>query len=350
MKPLYSQPVLVTGAAGFIGYHVIEALIAKGVTHIVGIDNLNDYYDPLLKHARLNSLDRHGDRVSFYRCDISDKGALEEIFSKYQPAAVVHLAAQAGVRYSIENPQAYVDSNLRGFMNMLECARNHYITHMVFASSSSVYGANDILPYSEDDRTDHPVSLYAATKKSNEMLAFSYSSMYGIPLTGLRFFTVYGEYGRPDMAYFKFTKSIIEGTPITVYNEGNMMRDFTYVEDIVAGVIGALESLPLPQDYGKTSAPYNLYNIGNNNPEKLGDFISILERHIGRKAKRVDAPVQTGDVMETYANIDQINTLTGFKPRISLDEGLGRFVAWYKNFYSSPKHHRLEVKDAALCA
>jgi UDP-glucuronate 4-epimerase len=332
---LYTRPLIVTGAAGFIGYHTIEALIAKGVRNIIGIDNCNDYYDPALKDARLKALAKHGDAVTFYHIDIADADALNKVFTEHKPLGVIHLAAQAGVRYSLENPHAYVRSNLDGFMNMLEMARHHNVKHMVYASSSSVYGANQKLPYSESDVTDHPVSLYAATKKSNELLAFSYASMYGIALTGLRFFTVYGPFGRPDMAYFKFTQSIYAGKPITVYNNGNMMRDFTYVDDIVTGVIASLESIPEPTEFGNTSAPARVFNIGNNNPENLGEFIDILEKHIGKKAIREYAPVQTGDVLSTYADIARINTATGFKPTTSLDKGLEKFIAWYKSYYNT---------------
>jgi UDP-glucuronate 4-epimerase len=331
---LYSQPVLVTGAAGFVGFHTINALIKRGVKQIVGLDNLNSYYDPSLKQARLEQLRAHGAAFTFHEMEIADTKAVDTLVGNIKPAGIIHLAAQAGVRYSIENPHAYVASNLTGFVNILEAARHHQVSHTVFASSSSVYGANQKLPYSEGDVTDNPVSLYAATKKSNELLAFSYASMYGIALTGLRFFTVYGPYGRPDMAYFKFTKSIVEGKPITVYNNGNMMRDFTYVDDIVEGVISTLENPPAPKEFGNTTAPYAIYNIGNNNPENLGTFIDLLEKHIGKAAIREYAPLQTGDVLSTYADIDRLNQLTSFRPTTSLDQGLERFVAWYKQYYS----------------
>jgi UDP-glucuronate 4-epimerase len=329
----YTQPILVTGAAGFIGFHTVKELILRGATHVVGIDNLNDYYDPTLKQSRLEELTKLGAAFRFVELDLADRAGMEALMAQVKPASIIHLAAQAGVRYSLENPHAYVDSNLIGFMNILEGARHHKVAHTVYASSSSVYGANQKLPYSESDLTDHPVSLYAATKKCNELLAFSYASMYGTPLTGLRFFTVYGTYGRPDMAYFKFTKSIFEGKPITVYNEGNMMRDFTYIDDIVTGILGALENPPAATAFGNTKAPAAVYNIGHNHPENLGVFIDLLEKHIGRQAVREYAPLQTGDVLSTYADIDRLSALAGFKPNTSLDEGLGKFVAWYKQYY-----------------
>ena len=333
--PTYDSPILVTGAAGFVGYHTVQTLIAKGATKVIGVDNLNPYYDPALKQARLKELARHGETFHFVELDLADNKALQEVCERYAPANIIHLAAQAGVRYSLENPHAYTESNLIGFMNILEIARQRKIEHTVFASSSSVYGANQKLPYSEADVTDHPVSLYAATKKCNELLAFSYASMYGTPLTGLRFFTVYGPYGRPDMAYFKFTKSIMEGTPITIYNEGNMMRDFTYIDDIVAGILGTLENPPPVKTFGNTKAPAAIYNIGHNHPENLGVFIDLLEKHIGKKAIRKYEPLQVGDVLSTYADIDNLNRLTGYVPTTSLDAGLGKFVAWYKQHYGA---------------
>jgi UDP-glucuronate 4-epimerase len=329
----YSQAILVTGAAGFVGFHTVQELAKRGAKHIVGIDNLNDYYDPSLKHARLKELEKLGSAFRFVQLDLADRAGMEALMQEVKPRNIIHLAAQAGVRYSLENPHAYVESNLIGFVNILEVARHHKVAHTVYASSSSVYGANQKLPYSEGDVTDHPVSLYAATKKSNELLAFSYASMYGTPLTGLRFFTVYGTYGRPDMAYFKFTKSIVEGKPITVYNEGNMKRDFTYIDDIVQGILGALENPPAVTAFGNTTAPAAVYNIGNNNPENLGVFIDLLEKHIGKKAVRDYAPLQTGDVLSTYADIERLSSVAGFKPTTSLDEGLGKFVAWYKQYY-----------------
>jgi UDP-glucuronate 4-epimerase len=331
--PCYTSPILVTGAAGFVGYHTVQALIARGATHVIGIDNLNDYYDPALKQARLKELAKHGAAFTFIEADLADYTALSAICVAHKPTHIIHLAAQAGVRYSLENPHAYTQSNLIGFMNILEISRQHRITHTVYASSSSVYGANQKLPYAEGDVTDHPVSLYAATKKCNELLAFSYASMYGTALTGLRFFTVYGPYGRPDMAYFKFTKSIVEGTPITVYNEGNMMRDFTYIDDIVVGILGALENPPEAKAFGNTTAPTAVYNIGHNHPENLGVFIDLLEKHLGKKAIRQYEPVQVGDVLSTYADIDRLQALTGYVPTTSLDAGLGKFVAWYRHYY-----------------
>lgn len=328
------NPILVTGAAGFIGFNVVEHLVKQGATDVIGIDNINDYYDPQLKLARLARLETVGNNFRFEKVDLANKEALQAIFTKFAPKNVIHLAAQAGVRYSLDNPYAYLQSNLVGFMNVLENVRNNDIEHMVYASSSSVYGANTKLPFSTDDRTDHQVSLYAATKKANESLAFSYSSMYQIPMTGLRFFTVYGPFGRPDMAYFKFTKSIYEGKAITVYNNGDMMRDFTYIDDIVDGVIKCVQSVPQGQKVGEYSVPHKLYNIGNNNPENLGNFIEILEKLTGRVADKEYLPIQTGDVMSTYADIDDIHQDLGFSPSTPLQHGLEQFVAWYKDFYN----------------
>lgn len=332
--PSLQQPILVTGAAGFIGYHTIISLIQKGATNIIGIDNINDYYDPSLKLARLESLKQFGNSIRFEKLDLADREGLEALFKKYKPRNVIHLAAQAGVRYSLENPYAYLQSNLVGFMNMLECVRHNEVEHMVYASSSSVYGANTKLPFSTHDQTDHQVSLYASTKKANESMAFSYSSMYKIPLTGLRFFTVYGPFGRPDMAYFKFTKSIFEGKPITVYNNGDMMRDFTYIDDIVDGVIKCMKSPAKAEQFGEYSVPHKLYNIGNNNPENLGKFIQILERLTGREAVKEYLPIQTGDVLSTYADIDDIHKDLGFTPAVPLEQGLARFVEWYRSYYN----------------
>lgn len=333
---IYQKPILVTGAAGFIGYHTIKELIRRGASNIIGLDNINDYYDTGLKYARLKELEAHSNIFRFEKADLADAAAINDIFARYAPQRVVHLAAQAGVRYSIDNPQVYTQSNLIGFMNMLEAVRNHTVEHMVYASSSSVYGANTQLPFATTDRTDHPVSLYAATKKSNEHLAFSYSSMYGLPLTGLRFFTVYGPFGRPDMAYFKFTQNIFNDQPITVYNNGDMMRDFTYVDDIVNGVIAALGKVPDAVPYGTDGAyevPHKLYNIGHNNPENLGQFIEILEELIGKEARKDYLPIQTGDVLATYADIDDIQQDLGYAPQTHLKDGLASFVSWYKDYY-----------------
>jgi UDP-glucuronate 4-epimerase len=328
-----NKTILVTGAAGFIGFHTIRALAREGATQIIGIDNINDYYDPKLKLSRLEEMSKLGNILHFEKLDLADQTSLNALFEKYRPANVIHLAAQAGVRYSLDNPYAYLQSNLVGFMNMLECARHYEIEHMVYASSSSVYGANTKLPFSVSDRTDHQVSLYASTKKANESMAFSYSSMYGIPLTGLRFFTVYGPFGRPDMAYFKFTKSIFEGKPITVYNNGDMMRDFTYIDDIVEGLIKCMKSPAKAEHFGAYRVPHKLYNIGNNNPENLGKFIQILERLTGREAVKEYLPIQTGDVLSTYADIDDIHQDLGFTPSVPLERGLDKFVTWYRDFY-----------------
>ncbi len=330
---------LITGAAGFIGYHLSKRLLDEGV-HVVGCDNMNDYYDVELKEARLNKLSVH-DNFKFHRIDIADRNALSCIFDESQFDVVVNLAAQAGVRYSIENPSAYIDSNLVGFGNVLECCRQHDVKHFVFASSSSVYGANTTMPFSVHHNVDHPVSLYAATKKSNELMAHSYSHLYDLACTGLRFFTVYGPWGRPDMAYFKFTKAICEGKPITVYNHGKMMRDFTYIDDIVEGVVRVMKKRPEPNtawdgahpDAGSSYARYRIYNIGNNTPVKLMDFIETLENSLGEKAKKEFLDMQAGDVRATYADVEDLMHDVGFKPSTPLKDGLERFVAWYRTFY-----------------
>ncbi|MFH1153576.1 MAG: NAD-dependent epimerase [Pseudomonadota bacterium] len=317
--------VLLTGAAGFIGFHLARELLSRGYD-VVGIDNLNDYYDVRLKQDRLNILEKQ-DRFSFRRLDIADREAVFGLFEDGPFDYVVNLAAQAGVRYSLENPFAYVDSNLLGFVNILEGCRKSGPRHLVYASSSSVYGANTKLPFSETDPVDHPVSLYAATKKSNELLAYAYAHLYRIPATGLRFFTVYGPWGRPDMAYFKFTKAILEGKAIDVYNHGRMERDFTYVDDIVQGVIRVMERPPSGDD------PHRLYNIGNNCPVALGDFIALLERLLGKRAIKTMLPMQPGDVPATFADIDRLSSDTGFKPETTLETGLGKFVNWYMGYY-----------------
>jgi len=331
---MYRNTILVTGAAGFIGFHTIKALIQSGAEKIIGIDNLNNYYDPLLKKGRLNELLKHSDIFDFEKLDIADSESIKEVFKKHKPKTVIHLAAQAGVRYSIDNPEAYTQSNLIGFTNILEAVRHNDVNHLVYASSSSVYGANTQLPFSTPHQTDHPVSFYAATKKSNEAMAFSYSSMYGVPMTGLRFFTVYGPYGRPDMAYFKFTQNIFNDKPITIYNNGDMMRDFTYIDDIVSGVVACAEGIPETCSFGNYSVPHKLYNIGHNKPENLGHFITILEELIGKEAQKEYMPIQTGDVLSTFADINDIQKDLGFKPETSLREGLKRFVDWYKIFYN----------------
>ncbi|WP_187149256.1 NAD-dependent epimerase [Desulforapulum autotrophicum] len=326
--------IMITGAAGFIGFFLGKKLLENGHT-VFGVDNLNDYYEVALKKGRLEILNRF-DSFSFERLDISDRSGVERLFGANRFDVVVNLAAQAGVRYSIDNPHAYVDSNLVGFANILEGCRHGRVGHLVYASSSSVYGQNKKMPFSVTDSVDHPVSLYAATKKSNELMAHAYAHLYGIPMTGLRFFTVYGPWGRPDMAYFKFTRAILAGEPIDVYNHGNMRRDFTYIDDIVKGVVKVMEKPPVPgeslADSG-TSAPYRLYNIGNNQPVELGHFIEVLEKHLGQKAVKNMLPMQPGDVPETYADIETLVRDTGFTPETSIDEGLGRFVQWYRKFY-----------------
>ena len=331
--------ILLTVAAGFVGLYTAQALLARGDV-VLGCDNLNDYYDPGLKQARLDLLQgREGFR--FARLDLADAGALEAAFRDFTPDAVVHLAAQAGVRYSLQNPRAYIDSNLVGFANLLECCRHHPVRHLVFASSSSVYGANTKVPFAVSDTTDHPVSLYAATKKANEAMAHAYADLYGIPSTGLRFFTVYGPFGRPDMAYFSFTKSIFEGRPIDVFNNGDMERDFTYIDDIVDGVIRVLDQPPQPDSswtgnppvLGRSRAPYRLYNIGNHSPVKLMRFIEILEELTGRSAIKQFMPMAPGDVHRTYADVDDLTRDVGFHPSTSIEAGLARFVDWYRQYY-----------------
>ncbi|MBA4423090.1 MAG: capsular biosynthesis protein CpsI [Syntrophus sp. (in: bacteria)] len=333
------RKILVTGAAGFIGFHLSRRLL-EGDDEVVGLDNLNPYYDVTLKEARLSLLEKNG-AFRLIRADITDRKAMAALFAEERPEIVVNLAAQAGVRYSLENPHAYVESNLVGFMNVLEGCRHHHVRHLVFASSSSVYGANTRMPFSVHDNVDHPLSLYAATKKANELMAHSYSALYGLPCTGLRFFTVYGPWGRPDMALFLFTRAILEGRPIDVFNEGRMERDFTYIDDIVEGVARIMDRIPTPDaawngdrpDPSSSFAPYRLYNIGNNQPIALMDFIRLLEDHLGRKAKKNFLPLQAGDVPATFADIDALATAVGFKPVTPIAEGIGHFVAWYRDYY-----------------
>jgi len=328
-----TAPLLVTGAAGFVGFHLANALVDRGEA-VLGVDNLNDYYDVHLKEARLARLEpRPGFR--FIRVDLADRAQTADLFARENPKRIVHLAAQAGVRYSIENPNAYIDANLVGFGNVLEGCRSIGVDHLVYASSSSVYGANDHLPFKETDNVDHPVSLYAATKKANELMAHVYSHLYGIPTTGLRFFTVYGPWGRPDMAYYGFTRSLFAGEPITMYNFGKMERDFTYIDDIVDGIIRVLDRPPTPEtgNHEGSSAPYRLYNIGNNQPVTLETFVSTLERITGNVAIREYLPMQPGDVPATYADIEALAAATGFKPTTSIDVGLEHFVAWYRDYY-----------------
>lgn len=333
--------IFVTGAAGFIGFHLARRLLAEK-QEVVGIDNLNDYYDVRLKEARLRLLEKEaGFRA--VRMDVADRPGMADLFRRGRPDTVVHLAAQAGVRYSLQNPHAYANANLVGFLNVLEGCRHEKVRHLVFASSSSVYGANTRMPFSVHDNVDHPVSLYAATKKANELMAHAYASLYGIPCTGLRFFTVYGPWGRPDMALFLFTKAILAGEPISVFNEGRMARDFTYIDDIVEGVVRVMDRLPAPDprwrgdrpDPAASFAPYRLYNIGNNNPVELLEFIEVLERHLGRTAEKRLLPLQPGDVPATYADVDDLAADVGFKPSTPLTEGIGRFVAWYRRYYGA---------------
>lgn len=320
--------ILVTGAAGFIGAALSSRLLDDG-HEVVGIDNLNDYYDVRLKEARL-ALITGFKEFSFIRIDLADRAGMAELFAREKFDMVVNLAAQAGVRYSLENPLAYVDSNLAGFAHVLEGCRHSGVKHLVYASSSSVYGANKKQPFSVGDNVDHPVSLYAATKKANELMAHTYSHLYGIPTTGLRFFTVYGPMGRPDMAYFLFTKAILAGKPIKVFNFGRMRRDFTYIDDIVEGVARVMNRPPVA---GGGTPPYKLYNIGNNKPEELSYFIEVLEHILGREAIKEYLPIQPGDVPETYADIDELVADAGFKPSTRIEDGLAEFVKWYREFY-----------------
>ncbi|MBR6021169.1 MAG: NAD-dependent epimerase [Kiritimatiellae bacterium] len=330
--------VFLTGAAGFIGFHVAQALLARG-DRVVGFDNLNDYYDPRLKRDRLARLDDPNFR--FAEGGLEDAAALHAAFSEAAPERVIHLAAQAGVRYSLQNPGAYVQSNLVGFGNILEECRHAKTPHLTYASSSSVYGMNTRMPFSVADDVDHPVSLYAATKKANELMAHAYSHLYGLPTTGLRFFTVYGPWGRPDMAYFKFTKAIFEGRPIDVYNHGKMRRDFTYIDDIVQGVVRTSDCIAAPDpDFdparpnpGRSSAPWRVYNIGNHTPVELGRFIEVIEEAVGKKAVKNYLPMQDGDVVATFADVEDLQRDVGFAPSTPLETGIGRFVEWYRGYY-----------------
>ena len=332
--------VLVTGAAGFIGYHLCERLLAQGQP-VFGLDNLNAYYDVTLKEARLARLQRHPN-FRFERVELAEMESMEAFFSRHQPEVVVNLAAQAGVRYSLENPHVYVNSNVVGFVNLLECCRHHSVRHLVFASSSSVYGANTHMPFSVMDRVDHPVSLYAATKKANELMAHTYSHLFRLPVTGLRFFTVYGPWGRPDMAPYLFTKAILEGRPIDVFNEGRMQRDFTYVDDIVEGVMRVMSRPPQPNPHwssdapepNTSSAPYRLYNIGNHQPVELLRFIRVIEECTGHKAQMNLRPAQPGDVLTTYADVSDLTRDTGFQPSTTIEAGLQQFVTWYRDYYA----------------
>jgi UDP-glucuronate 4-epimerase len=330
---------LVTGAAGFIGFHAARRLLALG-EKVIGVDNCNTYYDPALKKARLAQLHSFPE-FEFFQQDIADYPALLALFQRYRPCKVLHLAAQAGVRHSLTAPFDYASSNLTGCLSVLECCRHVRPDHCIFASSSSVYGLNRSLPFSEHEHTDHPVSLYAASKKANEMMAHSYAHLYRIPLTGLRFFTVYGPWGRPDMAYYLFTDKILKGEPITVFDEGRLKRDFTYIDDVIDAIIRLLPLAPQPDphfdavhpDTARSSAPYRLFNIGNHRAETVNRLIDILEQHLGKSAIRDNQPMQPGDVEETFARIDDLHETTGFWPQTTLDEGLASFVQWYKGFY-----------------
>jgi UDP-glucuronate 4-epimerase len=331
--------VLVTGAAGFIGYHVAGRLLARG-DEVIGLDNLNAYYDPTLKEARLAKLTaQRGFR--FERIDLADRKAMEALFAGGGFGRVVHLAAQAGVRYSIENPHAYADSNLTGTLHVLEGCRHHGVEHLVFASTSSVYGANTKMPFSVHDNVDHPLSFYAATKKANELMAHTYAGLYGLPVTGLRFFTVYGPWGRPDMALFQFTRNILAGKPIDVFNYGKHRRDFTYVDDIAGGVVAALDHVAAPNpswdgnapDPATSRAPYRIYNIGNNRPVELMHYIAVLEDCLGRKAEMNLLPLQVGDVPDTWADAEDLVRDVGYRPSTPVEEGVAKFVAWYLDYY-----------------
>lgn len=331
--------VLVTGAAGFIGYHLARTLLDRGDT-VIGLDNLNDYYDVRLKEARLERLRGHAN-FEFHRISLSDRAPLAELFRASRPQRVLHMAAQAGVRFSLQSPDVYVESNLVGFLNVLEGCRHHGVEHLVYASSSSVYGANTRMPFSVHDNVDHPLSLYAATKKANELMAHSYSHLFRLPATGLRFFTVYGPWGRPDMALFLFTRSILEGRPIDVFNEGRMQRDFTYVDDVVEGVLRVMDRVPTPDpawdgtapDPGSSRAPYRIYNIGNDQPAELSRLIECLESSLGRTAVKRMLPMQPGDVPATWANVEDLVRDTGFRPATALEDGVRNFVDWYRTYY-----------------
>lgn len=332
--------LLITGAAGFIGFHLTKYRLAMGDT-IIGIDNLNEYYDPRLKLARLEQLKAEPNFI-FYEADISDKAAIDGIFAKHRPERVVNLAAQAGVRYSLTHPHIYAEANVVGFTTIIEACRQYEIKHLVYASTSSVYGANGVQPFSEAEATNHPLTIYAATKKANELIAHSYSSLYQLPTTGLRFFTVYGPWGRPDMAFFSFTKAIIEGKPIQVFNQGQMQRDFTFIDDIVAGISLAIDKEASPDlnwsalnpDASSSYAPYRIYNIGCGNPINLLDYINALEEAIGKKAIKDFQPLQQGDVLSTHADTKRLEKELGYLPRIDFKEGVRQFVSWYKEFYA----------------
>lgn len=333
------RTVLVTGAAGFIGFHTALRLLRRG-DHVIGFDNLNDYYDVTLKEDRLRELEAH-DAFTGVRADLVDAEAIADVFRSFDVALVVHLAAQVGVRASVEAPRAYVDSNVVGFLNVLECCRHHAVRHLVYASSSSVYGANTAVPFSVRDRVDHPISLYAATKRSNELMAHSYSHLFGLPTTGLRFFTVYGPWGRPDMALFLFAQAIVEGRPIEVFNNGDMERDFTFVDDIVEGIVRALDRPPRPDgdwnsdapDTASSSAPYRLYNIGTDAPVRLLDVIEALESALGQTAQKTFLPQQLGDMRVTHADVNDLQRDVGYRPRTKLRDGVRAFADWFCDYY-----------------
>lgn len=331
--------ILVTGAAGFIGFHVCQRLLLEG-HQVIGIDNLNDYYDVSLKRARLLLLEKNP-QFAFYKLDLANQDHLHDLFRNHSIKLVIHLAAQAGVRYSIDHPHSYVSSNINGFLTILEACRHFPVEHLIYASSSSVYGANTKIPFSTQDSTDHPLNMYAATKKANELMAHTYSHLFNIPTTGLRFFTVYGPWGRPDMAYYSFTRDIIEGKPLQLFNNGDMSRDFTYIDDIVEEILCLLDSPPKPDDNwnsfnpnpDSSFAPYKIYNIGNHHPVKLADFIRTLEKLLNKQANIVFLPMQPGDVKETYSDITSLQEATGFSPVTTIETGLSRFVDWYKQYH-----------------
>ena len=333
------KTILVTGSAGFIGFHVAQRLL-QGGHDVVGLDSINDYYDPALKEARLSIL-RQSQNFSFEKIDLADRAATKDIFAAHRFPVVIHLAAQAGVRYSIDHPTVYIDANLQGFANILEGCRHHGCENLLFASSSSVYGANTKLPFSVHDNVDHPISLYAASKKANELMAHSYSHLYGLPATGLRFFTVYGPWGRPDMAMYLFANAIREGSPIRLFNNGDMMRDFTYIDDVTEAVVRLAQRPATPDpswnaerpDPATSRAPWRIYNIGNNSPEKLMDLVQVLEKEFGQVARKELLPMQAGDVYATYADIDDLRREVNFSPSTSLADGVARFVAWYREYH-----------------
>ncbi|MBE9185465.1 NAD-dependent epimerase [Microcoleus sp. LEGE 07076] len=339
--------ILVTGAAGFIGYHLAQRLLSQG-QQVYGIDNLNDYYDVNLKKARLAQLQPHS-QFTFQHLDLSDRPSISQLFQNHKFDRVVHLAGQPGVRYSLQNPHAYADSNLTGFINILEGCRHSQIQHLVFASSSSVYGANTKVPFAVSDNVDHPISLYAATKKANELMAHSYSHLYGLPITGLRFFTVYGPWGRPDMAYFKFVKAIAENKPIDVYNFGKMQRDFTYIDDVIEGVVRVMAKPPqsIAQN-SATTAPYKIYNIGNHSPVELLTFIEVIEKATGKTAVKNFLPMQPGDVLSTYADVSDLMQDVGFKPSTPIAQGIHKFVEWYRDYYGAAGENSYSQEAAEI--